>query len=168
MIKLILTRLQNILNIFCQQQWTEPESEIFPPHFHRLKKKKMLPSLTIIQQQNGRALVLTGLRGSEGIEQVTGSTRHKIAKDAVSGPSSLTPDQFHSSCCKLQIKRFVLGDSSVAKFPRLPFILVFKKTVTTVCGGWRDKKTLMDVENRKTQPYSDLLQSNYCKGSWSA
>lgn len=106
------------------------------------KKKKTLPSLTIIQQQKKRALVLKGLRGSEGIEQVTGSTRHKIAKDAVSRPSSLTPDQFHSSRCKLQIKWFAWG-SLVLQRSHAYIWFWCKKNKKTNCNNclwWMKKK----------------------------
>ncbi|GAA6230482.1 uncharacterized [Lates japonicus] len=63
---------------------TETENVAFT-HDHTATKTK------------GSCFEREGVRGSEGAKQVTGSTRHKIREDAVSRPSSLTPDQFHSS-----------------------------------------------------------------------
>lgn len=70
----------------------------------RGQTQEILPSLTIIQQFKIRALVSKGMREGEGIEQVTGRTRHKLAKDAVNLLPLLTVDQFHSSHCKSKNK----------------------------------------------------------------
>lgn len=157
-----------------QQQWTEPESEILPS---LQQNQKTLPSLNDHTATKIRALVLKGMRGSEGIEQVTGSTRHKTAKDAVGRPSPLTPGQFHSSRSKhwdTKLKKKQLHSKKSQRF----------KTVGTEVNYNSQKTLQQDTSNQRvvvstSQNFesihfliswwtfdSNLLQSDCRRGSW--
>lgn len=111
-LKVFVQKLPSIISR--EQQWTKPACESLPSLLllaQRGQKQKMLPSLTIIQQQKHRLLFWK--EWEEVKEQVAGGNKTQYTNTMQSGrPWSRTLDRFHSSWSKLQNKS-AYSDSAV-------------------------------------------------------